>query len=101
MNNTLQQISGAIGTAVLVTVMNNRMETKGHELADAAAASGKSLNNPEVMKELTQQATLDGITFSFLVSTFIAAVALLLALFMKRAKPPQTDKALMKKCQTE
>ncbi|MBM7713201.1 EmrB/QacA subfamily drug resistance transporter [Bacillus thermophilus] len=101
MNNTLQQISGAIGTAVLVTVMNSRMETKGTELAAAAAASGKSLNSPEVMKELAQQATLDGITFSFLVSTFIAAVALFLALFMKRVKPPKTDKAIVKKFQTE
>lgn len=101
MNNTLQQISGAIGTAVLVTVMNSRMETKGHELAAAAAASGKSLSSPEVMKELTKQATLEGITFSFLVSTFIAAVALFLALFMKRAKPPQTEQALVKKFQAE
>lgn len=101
MNNTLQQISGAIGTAVLVTVMNNRMETKGTELAAAAAAAGKSLNSPEVIKELTMQATLEGITFSFLVSTFIAAVALLLALFMKRVKPPKTEKALVKKFQTE
>jgi EmrB/QacA subfamily drug resistance transporter len=101
MNNTLQQISGAIGTAVLVTVMNNRMETKGTELAAQAAAAGKSLNSPEVMKELAQQATLEGITFSFLVATFIAAVALVLALFMKRVKPPQKEKAFMKKIQTE
>lgn len=101
MNNTLQQISGAIGTAVLVTVMNNRMETKGTELAAKAAAAGKSLNSPEVMKELAKQATLEGITFSFLVATFIAAVALVLALFMKRVKPPKKEKGFVKKFQTE
>ncbi|MBD8004707.1 DHA2 family efflux MFS transporter permease subunit [Bacillus norwichensis] len=103
MNNTLQQISGAIGTAVLVTVMNNKLETKGTELAEAAAAAGKSLQDPTVMKELAQQATLGGITYAFLVSTFIAAVALVLALFMKRVFPPkaETAGAAKLKAQTE
>lgn len=101
MNNTLQQISGAIGTAVLVTVMNSRMETKGTELAEAAAASGKSLQDPQVMNELAQQATLGGITFAFLVSTFIAAIALVLALFMKRVTPPKSDTVIAKKLKTQ
>lgn len=101
MNNTLQQISGAIGTAVLITVMNNRMETKGTELATAAGAAGKSLNSPEVMKELAQQATLGGITYAFFISTFIAAIALFLSLFMQRVKPPKTEKAFVQKVQTE
>ncbi|WP_144462328.1 DHA2 family efflux MFS transporter permease subunit [Siminovitchia fortis] len=101
MNNTLQQISGAIGTAVLITIMNKRMETSGAELAEKAAASGNAPATPEALKELSQQAMLDGITHTFLISTYIAAVALVLAMFMKRVTPPKTDKALAKKFKTQ
>ncbi len=38
MNNTLQQVSGAIGTALLVTIMSNRAESKAIELGEAAMA---------------------------------------------------------------
>jgi MFS family permease len=71
MNNTLQQVSGAIGTALLVTVMSNRAESKA--LA-------------QMEQQIMMSATLDGINFAFFVSVFIAAVALILAFFMKRAK---------------
>ncbi|RWR07829.1 DHA2 family efflux MFS transporter permease subunit [Siminovitchia fortis] len=101
MNNTLQQISGAIGTAVLITIMNKRMEASGAELAEKAAASGNAPATPEALKELSQQAMLDGITHTFLISTYIAAVALVLAMFMKRVTPPKTDKALAKKFKTQ
>ena len=36
MNNTLHQVAGAIGTALLVTIMSNRTETHANELAAAA-----------------------------------------------------------------
>src|SRR5699024_5308193 len=36
MNNTLQQISGAIGSAVLITVMNGRMESSAVSLMETA-----------------------------------------------------------------
>ena len=32
MNNTLQQVSGAIGSAVLITIMNNKTTAKAEEL---------------------------------------------------------------------
>ena len=38
MNNTLQQVSGAIGSAILLTIMTKRMETSGACLADVAAS---------------------------------------------------------------
>ncbi|RST72510.1 DHA2 family efflux MFS transporter permease subunit [Siminovitchia acidinfaciens] len=101
MNNTLQQISGAIGTAVLITIMNKRMESVGAELAAKAAASGNAPGNPEAMKELTQQALLDGITYTFHVSTYIALVALLLALFMKRVTPQKNSRAHAKKMEPQ
>lgn len=96
MNNTLQQISGAIGSAVLVTIMNTRMETKGTELAAKAAASNHGAVSPEAMEQLSKVAMLNGITFTFFIATFIALVALILSFFMKRVKPPKTDETVAK-----
>ncbi|MEH7114816.1 DHA2 family efflux MFS transporter permease subunit [Neobacillus niacini] len=88
MNNTLQQVSGAIGTALLVTIMSNRTESKAIELGEAAKAALTEQPTQAAMAEMQQQimtnAMLDGINFAFLVSTFIAGVALFLAFFMKR-----------------
>ncbi|WHX98344.1 DHA2 family efflux MFS transporter permease subunit [Neobacillus sp. DY30] len=90
MNNTLQQVSGAIGTALLVTIMSNRAESKGKELGEAAMANLTEQPTQEALAQMKQQimmtATLDGINFAFFVSVFIAAVALILAFFMKRVK---------------
>jgi EmrB/QacA subfamily drug resistance transporter len=89
MNNTLQQVSGAIGTALLVTLMSNRAESKAKELGEAAMANLTEQPTQEALAQMQQQimmsATLDGINFAFFVSVFIAAVALVLAFFMKRA----------------
>ena len=40
MNNTLQQVSGAIGSALLLTIMTKRMETVGADLMAETIASG-------------------------------------------------------------
>ncbi|MEH7438646.1 DHA2 family efflux MFS transporter permease subunit [Neobacillus drentensis] len=95
MNNTMQQVSGAIGTALLVTVMTTRAKTHATELV--AAAKAKMLSNPpttaitEAMKlkmqhDIQMKAMLEGINDAFYVSVFIAGLALVLALFIKRAK---------------
>lgn len=84
MNNTLQQVSGAIGTALLLTIMTNRTEATGLKLATEAANSGGPINEAEI--EI--QSMLDGVTFSFFISTLIAIIALILAFFIKRVTPP-------------
>ena len=81
-NNTAQQAVGAIGTAIFVTIMNTVATSKGEELVKAIDPS--SLADPNVMASLQQQATLEGIQFSFLVATIISVVALVLTLFLKR-----------------
>lgn len=90
MNNTLNQVSGAIGTALLVTVMSNRTETHATELAADATKYMTEHPSEAALAEMQQQiaikAMLEGINFAFFVSTFIAAVALILAFFIKRAK---------------
>ena len=80
-NNTLQQVAGAVGSAFLITVMNTRTESTAKELAAAGTA-------PESIMNL---AMLDGINFSFFVSTFIALVALLLSFFIKKPVRPVTE----------
>jgi ABC-type phosphate/phosphonate transport system permease subunit len=90
MNNTLNQVSGAIGTALLVTVMSNRTETHATELSADATKNMTGQPTEAALAEMQQQiaikAMLEGINFAFFVSTFIAAVALILAFFIKRAK---------------
>jgi EmrB/QacA subfamily drug resistance transporter len=90
MNNTLQQVSGAIGTAILVTVMSTRAESYGKELAEEAMKNATTQPTPEALAQLqqqiTMQATLEGINYAFFITVFISAASLILAFFIKRAK---------------
>lgn len=85
MNNTLNQVAGAIGTALLVTVMSTRTETHTAELAKSMTGQPTEA----AMQLLGAQAMLEGINDSFFVATFIALVALVLAFFIKRATPAE------------
>lgn len=100
MNNTLQQVSGAIGTAILLTIMTNRMASSGADLAAKAAASGDMPTTDEGLalfqQEIEKAAMLDGVNFAFFISTVVAGVALLLTLFVKRVMPPKNDISLDK-----
>lgn len=79
MNNTLQQVSGAIGTAVLLTIMTNKSETAGKEMAEQVA-TGELL----MTYDLEKLAMLEGIKYSFLVATYATLLAFILAFFLKR-----------------
>jgi len=98
MNNTLQQVSGAIGSAILLTIMTNRMKLTGEELFVEAQASGNAPTTAEglarLQEQLEAQAMLDGISFSFFISTIVAIVALVLSLFMKRVALPTNEKSI-------
>ncbi|KKI90451.1 MFS transporter [Bacillus sp. SA1-12] len=89
MNNTLNQVSGAIGTALLVTIMSNRTESAAVDLAAESAKqyAGQPTEAAiaEMQHQIAMKAMLEGINFSFFISSFIAAVALILAFFIKRA----------------
>jgi EmrB/QacA subfamily drug resistance transporter len=95
MNNTLQQVSGAIGTALLITVMSNRAESSGKELAAEAMKNMDGQPTAEALaqmkQQITMQATLDGINFSFYVTVFISALALILAFFIKRVTQAEEE----------
>lgn len=95
MNNTLQQVSGAIGSALLLTIMTKRMESTGAELAQGAAASSALAVGGDaaagIKQEIYLKSMLDGINYSFLISAFISVAALILALFVKRVRPPKYE----------
>ncbi|MGE8207495.1 DHA2 family efflux MFS transporter permease subunit [Heyndrickxia sp. NPDC080065] len=97
MNSTLQQVSGAIGTALLVTIMSNRSESHAKELAAEAmkhlTGQPTKAEMAAMKQEIMMKATLEGINFAFLVTVFIAAVALILAFFIKRAKQAEDKDA--------
>ncbi|AZU60922.1 DHA2 family efflux MFS transporter permease subunit [Neobacillus mesonae] len=80
-NNTAQQVSGSIGTAILVTIMNSVTKTEATNLMTGV--------DPTTMTKaaqalLTQKALLAGIQYSFYVALGINIVVLILALFVKR-----------------
>lgn len=84
LNNTLQQVSGAIGSALLITIMNSQTESKAKELMRGATAEISQ-------SDLLNQALLHGINFSFFVSTLIVIVALIITFFIKRVTEPAKD----------
>lgn len=93
-NNTAQQVAGAIGTAILITIMDKHIVTRATELAAAAkekAIQAGAAMSPDqvaaVKAQITQTALLDGINYTFMVATGITILALVLSFFLKRSKP--------------
>lgn len=85
-NNTAQQVSGAIGTAVLVTIMNSVTKTEAANLFSQVDPSTVTETTEAL---LTQQALLSGIQYSFYVALGINLVALILVFFVKRVDTSQ------------
>nr|WP_106781486.1 DHA2 family efflux MFS transporter permease subunit [Lysinibacillus timonensis] len=81
-NNTIQQVAGAIGTAVLIAVMYGKSADVGESLAMEATVKGTLTE--EVMKAIESQALLEGIQTAFLVATLFSIIAFILSLFLKR-----------------
>lgn len=107
--NTMRQLAGSIGTAILVTVMTT--QTTNH-----VAAFGEKLDktNPMVqdhMRELAQQfggeqgamkvllqyvnklASVEGINDAFIIATIISLVALILSFFLQSKKKADASAA--------
>ena len=80
-NNTAQQVSGSIGTAVLVTIMNSVTASEAESLMKGMDPTTLTEQSTAL---LGQQALLAGIQYSFLVVLVINIIAIVLALFLKR-----------------
>jgi EmrB/QacA subfamily drug resistance transporter len=102
MNNTLNQVSGAIGTALLVTVMSTRTETHATEIAKDlmknATGQPTAADPTAIQQQVQMEAMLGGINDAFFIATFIAALAFILAFFIRRATPAEDP---MEEQQTE
>ena len=86
MNNTLNQLSGAIGTALLVTIMSIQTEKYLSGMMQEGAVTDSS-----VIEGFNLLAMLEGINDAFFVATCIAIVALGLSFFIKRARPADEE----------
>ncbi|SFJ72816.1 drug resistance transporter, EmrB/QacA subfamily [Paenibacillus sp. UNC496MF] len=86
MSQTLRNVSGALGTALLVTVMTNQATAHAKDLVIAGQIDPKDAAK---MAEVTQQATIYGINQSFVVATWLTVAALLLAFFIRKVKPQE------------
>ena len=103
--NTMRQLAGSIGTAILVTVMTTQQT---HHLSAFSEELDKT--NPVIqdhMRELAQQyggesaamklllehvnklASVEGVNDAFIVATIISAIALILSLFLQGKKKAQ------------
>lgn len=78
--STLQQVAGAIGTALLVTVMTNSSERFLERAAAAKEAAG--LQIPAMMA---------GMKSAFLLAFGLVAIAWTISFFLKRAALPEGD----------
>lgn len=113
-SNTARQVAGSLGTAFLVTVMSTRQGVHMGEYGSVItstnpyiagmttqisqglaavthlpASAGSQLGSFLIYGQTMKQATIDGINDSFIVATGIAFVALVLAFFIKRARPKE------------
>lgn len=87
-NNTVQQVAGALGTAIFVTIMNT---VTTNTAKDKIASMDPATLTEAKMHEIQQLALLDGIQYTFLIATGVTVVALILSLFLKRANlSPET-----------
>ncbi|WAH37601.1 DHA2 family efflux MFS transporter permease subunit [Alicyclobacillus dauci] len=111
MSNTLQQVAGAIGTALLVTVMTDQTKAQLTKLlasfggnaaqlqqtaAQAASQAGAKVSqtpsaSQAAMVTAMKHATIHGMNDAFMLATVIAALAFVLTFFIKRTHPPVED----------
>lgn len=108
-SNTVRQLAGSIGTAVLVTIMTQQTTAHFGDMADAYDRT-----NPELMNQVThvgqavgsstagmqliagrlqQLSTINGINDAFWIATALSALALILSFFLKGKSHYRSDEA--------
>ncbi|MFC3797869.1 DHA2 family efflux MFS transporter permease subunit [Cohnella sp. GCM10012308] len=87
MSQTLRNVAGALGTALLVTIMTNKAADEGAALTKAAGIDPTDKANAAQLADIGKEATLYGIQHAFVVATWITIAALVLAFFIRKVKP--------------
>jgi EmrB/QacA subfamily drug resistance transporter len=86
MSQTLRNVSGALGTAFLITIMTNTAADRGKELM----ISGQIAPTDALkVAEITREATVYGINHAFVIATWMTVAAVVLSFFIRRVKPHQ------------
>jgi len=92
MNSTMNQVTGAVGTALIISIMSNSQSAHAaRKLAEAAGSGGLS---PEMELRIGMESLLHGINVGFAWATAILCLSLILAFFMKRARPLEKPGAM-------
>ncbi|KGE19459.1 DHA2 family efflux MFS transporter permease subunit [Paenibacillus wynnii] len=84
MSNTLRTVGGALGIALFVSLMTNRVKDF---ITDAVVSGTVSQTDKAAMLQLTQEAQINGITHAFTVATWVTVAALVLAFFIQKTSP--------------
>ncbi|WP_063510443.1 DHA2 family efflux MFS transporter permease subunit [Paenibacillus gorillae] len=84
-SNTIKQVAGGIGTALLVTVMTTSTKTHLTDMMTSGAAGSK--------EHMLMEATIQGINDAYLVIIGIGIVGLLLSFFIKRTGQAEDSEA--------
>lgn len=86
MSQTLRNVAGALGTALLVTIMSNTASSHGKELIISKGIDPTDPANQAAILGITREATLYGINYSFVISTWMTVAALALAFFIRKVE---------------
>jgi EmrB/QacA subfamily drug resistance transporter len=86
MSQTLRNVAGALGTAFLVTMMTTTAKSHGKELVISRKIDPTDPANQAVIKQITGEATLYGINYAFVIATWMAVAALVLAFFIRKVQ---------------
>jgi DHA2 family lincomycin resistance protein-like MFS transporter len=82
-SSTAQQVAGAVGTALLVTIMSNGVQDFLHK-ADINSAARLLKANAEIVRDATNY----GIQSAYGVASLLAIIPLVLVFFLKRSHAP-------------
>lgn len=90
-NSTVQQVAGAIGTAVFVTLMTTYAATRGKTLlAEAKVQLGDSLTTV-VQEGIQRQALLDAINYTSFVSIGLVVIGIIFSFFVRKRIYEETN----------
>ncbi len=107
-SNTVRQLAGSIGTAILVTVMTQQatahigdmtnamdktLPSTADQLSQMSQATGSTLGMQAMMGKLQQLATVNGITDAFWLATAFSLLAFILSFFLKGKDHYRSDEA--------
>ena len=103
--NTMRQLAGSIGTAILVTVMTTQQTNhlsafsekldktnpviQDHMRELAQQYGGESAAMKLLLEHVNKLASVEGVNDAFIVATIISAIALILSLFLQGKKKAQ------------